>query len=56
MSEAACGFHHHGPGCKIRHGIGLQQGGPKTLIQAHKGNESLQVPQVIKGTVYVTVR
>jgi len=34
MSEAACGFHHDGTGCKIRHGIGLQQVGPKPLIQA----------------------
>ena len=34
MSEAACGFHHDGTGCKIRHGIGLQQFGPKPLIQA----------------------
>jgi len=51
MSEAACGFHHHGTVCKIRHGIGLQEVGPKALIQAHKGNESLQVLQVIKGTV-----
>ena len=34
MSEAACGFHHNGTGCKIRHGIGLQQVGPKPFIQA----------------------
>jgi len=34
MSEAACGFHHDETGCKIRHGIGLQQVEPKPLIQA----------------------
>ena len=34
MSEAVCGFHHDGKGCKIRHGIGLRQVGPKPLIQA----------------------
>ena len=38
MSEAESGFHHDsihdGMGCKIRHGIGLQQVGPKPLIQA----------------------
>ena len=39
MSEAESGFHqdsriHDGTGCKIRHGIGLQQVGPKPFIQA----------------------
>ena len=34
MSEAACSFHCDGTGCKIRHGMGLQQAGPKPLIQA----------------------
>ena len=34
MSEAACGFNHDGTGCKIRHGIGLHQVGPKPLIEA----------------------
>jgi len=32
--ETLCGFHHDRMGCKIRHGISLQQVGPKPLIQA----------------------
>jgi len=34
LSLITCGCHYDGTGCKIRHGIGLQQVGPKPLIQA----------------------